>query len=57
MLLVAVVLMSAGAGLARAAVVGLNQLAATQLAPSMPALLGPIDARGRNADLPDDLGR
>jgi hypothetical protein len=49
LVLLAVVLMSAGAGLARAAVVGLDELAATQLAPSsVPALLGPVSALGRN---------
>ncbi|HEY0798842.1 MAG TPA: hypothetical protein VGD50_06800 [Candidatus Baltobacteraceae bacterium] len=49
MVLTAVVLVSVGAGFARAAVVQLDQLAATQLAPSsVPALLGPIGALGRN---------
>jgi hypothetical protein len=49
LVLLAAVLMSVGTGLARAAQVGLDQLAATQLVPSsVPTLLGPIDALGRN---------
>jgi hypothetical protein len=49
MVLVAVVLMSVGTGLARAAAVGLDQLSAMQLAPSsVPTFLGPISALGRN---------
>jgi hypothetical protein len=40
----------AGAGLARAAVEDLDALAGAQFVPSAaPALLGPVDPRGRNA--------
>ncbi|HTV74960.1 MAG TPA: hypothetical protein VME66_14775, partial [Candidatus Acidoferrales bacterium] len=49
MVVLAALLLAFGAGLARAAVVGLDQLAASQLTPSsLPALLPPIDALGRN---------